>query len=137
MRKIFRKTNIPNPLIRTQKYQWVRNVSFSENFGYVLNGWPLTCRGAFNPEKREMTLICEKINLWVALYYHCIDDLSWRAEQNFRTIIFPNNSGCLFLPFMSNGWSYKSSRRKRKTLQWNILFVLLLANLQFLKIVIL
>ena len=31
--KIFRKTNISNPLIR--------NVSFLENFAYVLNWWPL------------------------------------------------------------------------------------------------
>ena len=39
-RKIFRKTNISNPLIRTRTcaYQDVRNVSFSENFTYVLNG---------------------------------------------------------------------------------------------------
>ena len=38
-RKIFRKTNISNPLIRTRTcaYQGVRNVSFSENFTYVLN----------------------------------------------------------------------------------------------------
>ena len=41
--KIFRKTNISNPLIRRLKcaYQGVRNISFSENFAYVLNGWPL------------------------------------------------------------------------------------------------
>ena len=40
-RKIFRKTNISNPLIRTRTcaYQEVRNVSFSENFAYVHNGW--------------------------------------------------------------------------------------------------
>ena len=40
--KIFRKTNISNSLIRTLTcaYQGVRNVSFSENFAYVLNGWP-------------------------------------------------------------------------------------------------
>ena len=38
--KIFRKTNISNPLIRTRTcaYQGVRNISFSENFPYVLNG---------------------------------------------------------------------------------------------------
>ena len=38
-RKILRKTNISNPLIRTRTfaYQGVRNVSFSENFAYVLN----------------------------------------------------------------------------------------------------
>ena len=37
------KTNISNPLIRTRMcaYQRVRNVSFSENFTCVLNGWPL------------------------------------------------------------------------------------------------
>ena len=42
MRKIFRKTNISNPLIRARAcaYQGVRNVSFSESFAYVLNGWP-------------------------------------------------------------------------------------------------
>ena len=42
VRKIFPKTNISNPLIRTRTcaYQKVRNVSFSENFTYVLNGWP-------------------------------------------------------------------------------------------------
>ena len=44
VRKIFRKSNISNPLIRTRKcaYQGVRNVSFSEHFAYVLNGWPLS-----------------------------------------------------------------------------------------------
>ena len=38
VRKIFRKTNISNPLIRTctSAYQGVRNVSFSENFAYVI-----------------------------------------------------------------------------------------------------
>ena len=42
IRKIFRKTNISNPLIRTHTcaYQGIRNVSFLENFAYVLNGWP-------------------------------------------------------------------------------------------------
>ena len=43
VRKIFRKTNISYPLIRTRtcEYQGVRNVSFSENFAYLLNGWTL------------------------------------------------------------------------------------------------
>ena len=43
------------PLIRTRTctYQGVRNVTFSENFAYVLNGWPLKyarkcCKG-FSP----------------------------------------------------------------------------------------
>ena len=41
--KIFRRTNISNPLMRTRMraYQGVRNVSFSANFAYVLNGWPV------------------------------------------------------------------------------------------------
>ena len=43
IRKVFRKTNISNFLIHigmcvgTRAYQWIRNVSFSENFVYVLN----------------------------------------------------------------------------------------------------
>ena len=41
-RKISRKTNISYPLIRTRRcaYQGARNVSLSESFAYVLNGWP-------------------------------------------------------------------------------------------------
>ena len=41
VRKIFQKTNISYPLIRicTCAYQRVRNVSFSENFAYVLHEW--------------------------------------------------------------------------------------------------
>ena len=44
VRKIFRKTNISNSLIRThtRAYQRVTNVSFSESFAYVLNGWLFT-----------------------------------------------------------------------------------------------
>ena len=40
VRKLFRKTNISYPLIRirTCVYQGVRNVSFLDNFAYVLNG---------------------------------------------------------------------------------------------------
>ena len=42
VRKIFRKTNISNPLIRTRRcaYLGVRNVSFSENLTYVLRMVP-------------------------------------------------------------------------------------------------
>ena len=41
IRKIFRKTNISNPLIHTHVCVSGGNVSFSENFPYVINGWPL------------------------------------------------------------------------------------------------
>ena len=39
----FPKTNVSYPLIRTHTcaYQGVENVSFSENFAYVLNEQPL------------------------------------------------------------------------------------------------
>ena len=42
LRKIFPKNNMSYPLIRTRTcaYQGVRNVSFSENFAYVLNEYP-------------------------------------------------------------------------------------------------
>ena len=44
VRKIFGKTNISNPLIRTRMcaYQGLRNVGFLEHFAYILNEWPLT-----------------------------------------------------------------------------------------------
>ena len=40
--KMFRKTDISYPLIRTRTcaYQVLRQFSFSENFASVLNGWP-------------------------------------------------------------------------------------------------
>ena len=58
VRNIFRKTNICNALIRTRTcaYQGVRNISFSENFAYVLNGSPpfTMCRQKFSEYKKEM-----------------------------------------------------------------------------------
>ena len=49
VRKIFRKTNISNPpsliCTRTCASQEVKNVSFSENFAYVPNGWLLKAHG--------------------------------------------------------------------------------------------
>ena len=41
VRKIFRKTNIFYPLIPTRAcaYQWVKNISFSDNFANVINEW--------------------------------------------------------------------------------------------------
>ena len=43
VRKIFRKSNISYPLVRTRTcaYQRVRNVSFSESFANVINEWSL------------------------------------------------------------------------------------------------
>ena len=47
VRKIFRKTNISNPLIctRPNAYQGVRNVCPLENFAYVLDRWSLEEKG--------------------------------------------------------------------------------------------
>ena len=36
--RISRKTNISNPPMPTRTYQGFKNISFSENFAYVLNG---------------------------------------------------------------------------------------------------
>ena len=51
-RKIFRKTNISNLLIRTRTcaYLGIKNVSFPGNFSYVLNGWSLTTNSAWLDE---------------------------------------------------------------------------------------
>ena len=40
VRNIFQRTNISNPLIRTRtsKYQGVRNVTFSGNLAYLMDG---------------------------------------------------------------------------------------------------
>ena len=50
VRKIFRDTNISNPLIRTRTcaYQGVKNVSLSENFAYVLIGSLVTQMTVYN-----------------------------------------------------------------------------------------
>ena len=44
VRKFFRKTNTSYPLVCTRMfaYEGVRNVSFSENFAYILNEWSHT-----------------------------------------------------------------------------------------------
>ena len=57
VRRIFQKTNISNPLIgtRTCAYQGIRNVSFSENFAHVLNGWH---QRQYNLKKDSLTKFC-------------------------------------------------------------------------------
>ena len=56
VRKIFRKSNISKPLIRTLTFTYqvrnVRNVSFAENSAYVLNGWPLMQSQSLNNLKK-------------------------------------------------------------------------------------
>ena len=71
--KIFRKTNISNSVIRTRTcvYQGFRNVSFSENFAYVLNGWSYS-NLAINLQHKQLHhgAICAAIqrsNLYLAL----------------------------------------------------------------------
>ena len=65
--KIFRKTNIPYPLIRTRTcvYQGVRNVSFPESFAYVLNEWSLFLV-SFLMTKDQSSWI---LNSWILRYY--------------------------------------------------------------------
>ena len=70
-RKIFRKTNISNLLIRTQTctYLRIRNVSFPGNFPYVLNGWSLTTNTAWLDELLiSHFIISEKHEMKLNLY---------------------------------------------------------------------
>ena len=60
----FSKTTISHPLIRTLTfaYQGVRNVSFSENFAYVLNEW------SFYANQRKYELHLEKKKEYLELW---------------------------------------------------------------------
>ena len=85
--KIFRKTNISYPLIRTRMcaYQGVRNVSFPENFAYVLNGWPLIelfCRelSRFLAHKCPLRFYCACSCFYVE--YKLIVNRRKTSEQN-------------------------------------------------------
>ena len=64
--------NIANPLIRTLTcaYQGVRNVSFPENFAYVLDGWPrigsdefLWCNLKFAGNISHLAITCSKLTM--------------------------------------------------------------------------
>ena len=69
--KIFRKTNISNPLIRprTCAYQGVRNNSFSKIFAYVLNGWPPVFV-IFTKQKSHLSSIFSYIDIWQILRFN-------------------------------------------------------------------
>ena len=68
VRKIFRKTNISNLMIctRTCAYQGVRNISFSENLAYVLNGWPPILLSLVCPTVLRKYDLCKYVNTFKA-----------------------------------------------------------------------
>ena len=70
VRKVFRKTNISNPLMRTRTcaYQGVGNVSFSENDAYVLTKWPL--RVPKQIDLKQTGASCQGHQL----YFHCCSE---------------------------------------------------------------
>ena len=84
--KIIRKTNISNPLIltRTCAYQGGggTNVSFSENFAHVLNGWLLDLLRNENANVLS-TLVNTSVFLWNL----------WNFEEH---LFFQNTSGRCF-----------------------------------------
>ena len=104
VRKIFRKTDISNPLIRrrTCTYQGVKNVSFSEDFAYLLNGWPpanfLLLPGILNTY-RSWNMIAG----WISIFLNYVIDTFWsttvifdqKNTRNMFVILFV----CRFLHF--------------------------------------
>ena len=88
--KFFKKTNISNPMIRTRT--WVRNVSFSENFAYVLNGWPhigfpetTLVPSLRNKGKFDCVLNMPLIYQWIIK----IKVLAWLIHYVKKTIFYP------------------------------------------------
>ena len=97
--KIFQKTNISNPPIRTQG---VRNVSFSENFAYVLDVWPLVIiltKTGF--EARAWQSQCQKRvpkqnSIPVSWQYHSNIFTDFHPDLNTKKVLAPL---LLFLKF--------------------------------------
>ena len=83
VRKIFRKTNISYPLIRTHTYayQGVRNFSFSEYFACVLNEWFQTIVLSFS-----LMGISKLLNIYVAQFPKSFPCLQQRCslEKEFN-----------------------------------------------------
>ena len=100
MRKIFRETNISNPLIRTRTcvYQGVRNVSFSENFVYIPNGWPLSIY--FWYEKATL-----KSKFYIVSYYTFVLDQILRKKTKVMEIARYTN-GILLWWFCSSNFRF-------------------------------
>ena len=104
--KIFRKTNISYPLLRTWTclYQGVKNVSFSENFANVINKlsltWPST-KAYREPCQRSMTdILWENILQLSAVNYlrktfhrRCFSVLNIPAQwRSFRVCNIKNKT---------------------------------------------
>ena len=100
VRKIFRKTNIINTLIhtRTCAYQWVRNVSLSENFANVTNEWSL-----LNDQMWETNVLTtdkykrrpKEYDISRSLFHFIFRKCVYRRSQSF-SILMKNYNFLLF-----------------------------------------
>ena len=125
VRKIFRKTDISNPLIRTRTcaYQGVKNVSFSEDFAYLLNGWPLAnfllLPGILNTY-RSWNMIAG----WMSIFLNYVIDTFWST-----TVIFDQkNTGNMFVIILYADFYIFSSFFKHviNTFKWSFNFQFML-----------
>ena len=90
IRKIFRKTSISTSLIctRTCACQGVTNVSFSENFAYVLNGWPLIgillgqCQQRFEIHKTTPQVLFSQVKFAVNSITYCFSKIVFLFRVN-------------------------------------------------------
>ena len=101
--KISEKLTFLTPLIRTPMcaYQRVRNVSFSENFAYVLNEWFLKIcamvSSFYKKVPRSMPANLLKMSFFISLsrqYYHHIKINNWYVINKY---IFQGTSKWQFL----------------------------------------
>ena len=90
VRTIFCKTKIFNPLLRTHMcaYQEVRNVSFSENFAYILNGWTLSEKQYTLGQRFQMTPVCSQ---WTFNHVLCVlcffrFERQWQQRKMKKTL---------------------------------------------------
>ena len=97
---MFRKTNISYPLIRTPTcaYQGVRNVSFSENFAYVLHEW---------------TILWKKSSNYVFLFLQCFSN---PFSNQFSHFILHENTRKPWLSYLFTGYKMgKINKNELKT----------------------
>ena len=105
VRKIFRKTNISNPLIRTRT--WVRNVSFWENFAYVLNGSSLF-RLCYKPTT-QTTKSCGYLGSFAVNFVHFIHHQFCTLHRSQKTCAWLAEQFRTFHPFLHESGSRSSS----------------------------
>ena len=67
----------------TSAYQRLRNVSFSENFAYVLNEWPLNAIFLVSSLKRKNCIIIIIIMIIIIIItYHAVLEQAWFSRHS-------------------------------------------------------